>query len=112
MISSFDMVGLVTIKGQNPMRRFLLTTAAASLVMLAACTDALTGARAAADDGGQARVHLLSGAEVVASSLRHDTARRSDEAPACAKGARPAADTHGQTQEARREPACDTGTED
>ncbi|MGJ3230434.1 MAG: hypothetical protein ACFE0P_01395 [Oceanicaulis sp.] len=51
------------------MRRLLLTTMAASLVVLVACSQAELAARAASDDGQEARVRLLSGAETVRSSL-------------------------------------------
>ncbi|MEQ8405214.1 MAG: hypothetical protein RKE49_08955 [Oceanicaulis sp.] len=49
------------------MRRFLLTAAAAGLVMLAACSEGAPDARAFADDGE--RVRLLSSAETAQVSL-------------------------------------------
>lgn len=50
------------------MRRFLLTTATASLVMLAACSEFQIGTRAHADDGEGERVRLLTGAEALDAS--------------------------------------------
>jgi len=82
------------------MRRILLMTAAAALMVLAACSDARTSA--GAPDAGEARVYLLSGAEVVKSSLRRDEPRDEpgDRASACRTDAQERAD------------ACDAGSED
>ena len=60
MISSFDMVGRKDeAQGENPMKRLLLTCAAATAIMLTACIDVDLASSAHSVDG--ARVTLTSG---------------------------------------------------
>lgn len=78
------------------MRRLLLMTAAAGLVLLVACSGARTGA--AEPDTEETRVYLLSGAELAAASLRGEDANK--DAEAC-----------GENAKRDQVPACDAGSE-
>lgn len=59
MISSFDMVGRTDeAQGENPMKRLLLTLAAAAAIMLTACVDVNLASSAKSADGE--RIRLIS----------------------------------------------------
>lgn len=57
MISSFDMVGRTDeAKGANPVKRLLLTVAAATAIMLTACIDVELASSGQASDGERVRL--------------------------------------------------------
>lgn len=69
MISSIDMVGRTDeAQGENPMKRLLLTVAAATAIMLTACVDVDLASSAQAADGE--RIRLISTSTGEASSNR------------------------------------------
>jgi len=90
MISSFDMVGRTDeAKGANPVKRLLLTVAAATAIMLTACIDVELASSGQASDGERVRlinqssdISASDGGDETAGDGAETDARRGDAADA------------------------------
>lgn len=70
MISSIDMVGPIRKRETSQMKRLLLMSAMAAILVVAACSELKPGSQAMAADSGPARVYMLSDSEMQADRQR------------------------------------------